>query len=100
MTVFRQTFTCCCLVLMLGLLPVVPLFAAEPVSAVEIYLQRLEQENAVLQRQVRRLESQAVALREELNSPGAEQVIAGIGYIVGLFGVVAWFASRKKSHQE
>lgn len=61
---------------------------------------QLQQENTALQRKLKRLESQVAALREELNSPDATQIGGGIGYIVGLFGVAAWLAARKKTGQE
>ena len=56
----------------------------------------LQQENQQLQRKVRHLEAQVVAMREELNRPHASQVIGGIGYIVGIFGGVAWYAAGRK----
>jgi len=56
----------------------------------------LQQENQQLQRQVRRLEAQVAAMREEMNQPHASQVIGGIGYIVGVFGGVAWYAAARK----
>jgi nickel transport protein len=98
MTSFRQS--CCFYLLLLGLLLVPPAFAAETqVSAPELLLQ-LQQENATLQGNVRRLEHQVTALRDELNSPDATQIIGGIGYIVGLFGIAGWLAARKINRQE
>jgi len=70
--------------------------AGEPAAA---DISQLQQENRQLQRQVRRLEVQVEALREELNAPNASQVIGGIGYIVGIFGVAGWIAARKKNGQ-
>ena len=61
--------------------------------------EQLQQENAALQRKVKRLEAQVAAMREEMNSPDATQVIGGIGYIVGIFGVAGWIATRKKNGQ-
>lgn len=58
----------------------------------------LQLENQQLQRKVRRLEAQVAAMRDEMNRPHASQVIGGVGYIVGIFGGVAWYAAaRKKS---
>lgn len=99
MTAFRHVCRCFCM-LMLGLLLFASLgFAAETVASKATVMQ-LQQENAALQRKIRRLESQSAALREELNSPGSAQIIGGIGYIVGLFGIAGWFAARNKSRQE
>ena len=98
MTSFRQI--CCLCPLLLGLLLAAPAEAAGPqVSSAEALLM-LQQENTALQGQVRRLEHQVAALRDELNSPDPTQIIGGVGYIVGLFGVAAWLASRKKNRQE
>lgn len=60
---------------------------------------QLQQENVSLQRQVKRLEAQVEAMRDEMNTPGVVQIFSGIGYIVGLFGVAAWVAAGKKSGQ-
>lgn len=72
---------------------------ASPVLAQEEQIDSsLQQENQLLQRRVRRLEAQVAAMRAELNQPHASQVIGGIGYIVGIFGGVAWYvAVRRKS---
>ncbi len=98
MTSFRQL--CCLAALLLTLFLACPLSATIQPTATESTAQQLQQENAALQRRVRRLESQVAAQREELNSPGATQIIAGIGYIVGIFGIIGWLAARKKSAQE
>lgn len=97
---FRQL--CCQFsgLLLLGLLFATPLFAAGQMAAPEPTVQQLQQENAGLQRKVLRLESQVAALRDELTSPGATQIVGGIGYIVGLFGVAGWLTARKKTGQE
>ena len=99
MTAFRHVCRCFCL-LVLGLLLFAQLGSAADTVASTATVIQLQQENAALHRQVRRLESQSAALREELNSPGSAQIIGGIGYIVGLFGIAGWFAARNKSRQE
>ncbi|HEY5673737.1 MAG TPA: hypothetical protein VIR78_08535 [Malonomonas sp.] len=97
MTSFRQ-LSCCCALLVVLL--AVPVFASEqPAAEHETFLQ-LQHDNVELQSKVRRLEQQVAALRDELNAPDATQVIGGIGYIVGLFGIAGWFAARKKARQE
>ena len=99
MTGFRQICRCICL-LLLGAILSAPVLAVEQTLLANKRIQQLEQENSTLQRKVRRLERQTKAMRDELNSPGAPQIIGGIGYIVGLFGVAGWIAARKKSRQE
>ncbi len=58
------------------------------------------QENADLKRKLRRLEHQVTALRDELNAPDSTQIVGGIGYIVGVFGIAGWLSARKKLRQE
>lgn len=99
MTGFRQCFSPVCCLLLCSFWFCSPLYAVEQQTA-ETPLVALQQENAALQRKVHRLERQADALRQELNAPDATQVIGGIGYIVGLFGVASWFVARKKTTQE
>jgi nickel transport protein len=46
---------------------------------------------------LRRVHREIAALRADLNEPGMKEVFAGIGYIVGLFGVAAFAAARRRS---
>lgn len=82
----------CCLLVLVGCCSVA--LAAQQAEKSSILVQ-LQQENAELQRDVNRLESQVAALREEMNTPGASRIIAGLGYIVGIFGVAVWIAARR-----
>ena len=74
------------------------LFCSSSVSA-DQQVDELLLENAALQVQVKQLEAQVGALREELSQPDATQVLGGIGYIVGIFGVAGWVAAGKKKRQ-
>lgn len=96
MTAFRLFCSLCCLLVFC--LPFSS-FAADPAPAGggDSQLILLQQENTSLQRQVRRLEHEVSALRDELDTPDATQIIGGIGYIVGLFGLAAWYAAGKKN---
>ena len=98
MTSFRQF--CCSCPLLFGLLLAAPACAADPQLPAPEMLVQLQQENTALQGKLRHLEHQVAALRDELNSPDATQILGGIGYIVGLFGVAAWLAARKKNRRE
>lgn len=91
MTCFRL-FCCLCLFL----LSCSVVFAATGQDSVASTIIQLQQENASLQRKVRRLEAEVTAMREELNTPHASQVFSGIGYIVGIFGIAGWIAARKQ----
>ena len=99
MTSFRQS-SCSIVCLLLFCLLLTPPATAAPDPVAAELAQSLPQENADLKRKVRRLEHQVTALRDELNSPGATQIIGGIGYIVGLFGIAGWVAARKKTARE
>ena len=100
MTGFRQSSCRGFCLLLLCLLLAAPIAAvASGAVATELSVP-LQQENADLKRKLRRLEHQVAALRDELNSPDATQIIGGIGYIVGVFGIAGWIVSRKKQRQE
>ncbi len=49
-----------------------------------------------LQQDVQRLHREIALLRSELSTPGLTEVLGGIGYIIGLFGLVAWLGRRKQ----
>lgn len=93
MTIIRL-FCCLCLLSVLA----GPVFAANQNDNQQAIVQ-LQHENTALQRKVRRLEAQVAAMREDLNTPGLNQIAGGIGYVVGIFGVAAWIAARKKEGQ-
>ncbi|GAB6906525.1 conserved hypothetical protein [Desulfosarcina cetonica] len=56
----------------------------------------LKEQNSKLSRELRRIQREIAALREDLGKPGFKDVLAGIGYIFGLFGVAAYVASKRK----
>lgn len=49
-----------------------------------------------LAEELRRLHREIAALRAELDQPGLQEVFSGLGYILGLFGVAAFVAARRK----
>jgi nickel transport protein len=57
----------------------------------------LKAQNRELSGDLRRIHREIAALRADLNEPGMKEVFAGIGYIVGLFGVAAFVAARRRS---
>ena len=57
---------------------------------------RQEDANAQLAAELRRLHREIAALRADLDKPGLQEVFSGLGYILGLFGVAAFVASRRK----
>ena len=94
MTVFRLQ---CCLALLLCIATTA--FSAPGQTPQQMTVVQLQQENKSLQHKVRRLEAQVAAMREELNAPKASQIVGGIGYIVGIFGVAGWIAARNKNRR-
>lgn len=46
--------------------------------------------------ELRRIHREIAALRADLDQPGLQEVFSGLGYILGLFGVAAFVASRRK----
>jgi len=56
----------------------------------------LEEHNRELSRDLRRIQREIAALKAELEKPGIKDVFAGVGYIIGLFGVAAFVAARRK----
>lgn len=49
-----------------------------------------------LAEELRRIHREIAALRADLDQPGLAEVFAGLGYILGLFGVAAFVAARRK----
>lgn len=56
----------------------------------------LKEHNRQLSEELRRIQREIAALRADLDKPGFVQIFGGIGYILGLFGVAAFVASRRK----
>lgn len=67
--------------------------AIDPCQAV---LSQLQEQNNKLSGDLRRIQRELSALRADLAKPGLDDVLAGIGYIIGLFGAAAFVASRRK----
>ncbi len=49
-----------------------------------------------LAEELRRIHREIAALRADLDKPGLPQVFSGLGYILGLFGLAAFVAARRK----
>jgi nickel transport protein len=56
----------------------------------------IQEQQRELTAELRRIQRELAALRAELEKPGLPEVMAGIGYICGLFGVAAFVAARRK----
>lgn len=55
-----------------------------------------EQEHK-LSRELRMIKRDIAALNQKLEEPGLQDMMAGIGYILGLFGVAMFVASRRNN---
>lgn len=70
--------------------------AEQPSPGSEGAVGRQEDANAPLAGELRRIHREIAALRADLDKPGLQEVFSGLGYILGLFGVAAFVASRRK----
>ncbi len=57
----------------------------------------LQEQDRKNSRELRQIKREIAALGQQLENPGIREIIGGIGYILGLFGVAAFVASRKKN---
>ncbi|HBI15936.1 MAG TPA: hypothetical protein DDY20_10560 [Desulfobulbaceae bacterium] len=58
---------------------------------------QLQEQDARLTRELRIIKRDIAALSQAVEEPGIEEAVAGIGYILGLFGIAAFMASRKNN---
>jgi hypothetical protein len=49
-------------------------------------------------REFRQIKRDIGALTQQVAEPGMREIFGGVGYILGLFGVAAYVASRKKAN--
>jgi hypothetical protein len=56
----------------------------------------LNEQTGKLSGDLRHIQREIAALRADLEKPGFRDILSGIGYIIGLFGVAAFVASRRK----
>lgn len=59
----------------------------------------LQGQNSKLSGEIRRIHREIAALRADLDKPDVKDVFGGIGYILGLCGVAALVAARRKKEQ-
>ena len=56
----------------------------------------IEEHNRKLTQELRQIKREIALLNQNLEKPGVREILAGIGYILGLFGIAAWFAARRQ----
>lgn len=59
-------------------------------------LAALEEQNRKLQQELRQIKREIGLLNQNLEKPGAREIIAGVGFILGLFGTAALFTARRR----
>jgi len=60
----------------------------------------LQEQNSKLSGEIRRIHREIAALRADLDKPDIKDIFGGIGYILGLCGVAALVAARRKKGRE
>ena len=60
---------------------------------------KLDEQNKKVSEDLRKIKRDIAALNQSIAEPGLPEVMAGIGYILGLFGVAAFMASRRKNQR-
>jgi hypothetical protein len=79
------------------LMPAGALYAQSPEEpAPEAIAALFKEQNSKLSGELRRIQREIAALRADMDKPGLKDVLGGIGYIFGLFGVAAYVAARRK----
>ncbi|MGE4560873.1 MAG: hypothetical protein AB7E77_11785 [Desulfobulbus sp.] len=61
---------------------------------------QVEAQNHQLRQELRQIKRELAMLNQNLDKPGAREVMAGIGYILGLFGVAALVANHRRGQKE
>mgnify|MGYP001277066821 CR=1 FL=1 len=60
----------------------------------------VEQQNQQLHRELRQIKRELALLNQNLEKPGVREIMAGVGSILGLFGVAALVAARRQGRKE
>lgn len=70
-----------------------------PQDSCSALMAKLEEQNLQLSRELRLIKRDIAALNQNLEKPGIQEAMAGIGYILGLFGVAAMYTARRQNKQ-
>lgn len=73
-----------------------PVYSGEQSGDCRTLMAGLEQQNRTMNQELRQIKREIAALNRNLEKPGVREIVAGIGYILGLFGIAAWFAARRQ----
>ena len=70
--------------------------AGEQPGDCQTLVARIDEQNQKMSQELRQIKREIAALNQNLEKPGIKDVMAGIGYILGLFGVAAFAAARRR----
>ncbi len=62
----------------------------------EEVISMLKEQNKKSSREMRQIKRDIAALGQKMETPGIAEILGGIGYIFGLFGVAAYVSARKQ----
>ena len=71
--------------------------SANDAAGYEKVIALLQEQDKKNSREFRQLKREIAALGQQLENPGISEIMGGIGYIFGLFGVAAYVMARKKN---
>nr|WP_321465694.1 hypothetical protein [uncultured Desulfobulbus sp.] len=61
---------------------------------------RVTEQNRQLHQELRQIKREMALLNQNLEKPGVREIMSGIGYILGLFGVAALVSGRRRRAKE
>jgi hypothetical protein len=96
MTDFPKGLRVGVLALCLLSLPVCLPAQTPPETDTQAVVTLLKAQHSQLAGDLRRIQREIAALRADIARPGLQEIFAGIGYILGLCGVAAFVAARRK----
>lgn len=73
--------------------------AGEQPGACQALMTQIDEQNRLLSQELRQIKRELAALNQNLEKPGIKEVMAGIGTILGLFGVAAFVAARRRDRK-
>ncbi len=57
-------------------------------------LEQVKKQNKMLSRDLGHIKRELLRLKYEISRPGVKEIFAGIGYVLGLFGIAAYMKAR------
>ena len=68
-----------------------------PVESCGDLAQLLARQEEKTSREFKQLKRDLAALSQQIEEPGLREILGGVGYILGIFGVAAYVAARRRS---